>query len=194
MINTTNTIENRNSNLSELLDEYQSIRPRRGQIVSGEVIAITEDTAILDVGAKRDAIVPPREWALLDESTTADIDVGDKLPVYVTSTSSYDGELLVSIERGMEQRDWDRAQTYLENGDILNLHVIGYNRGGLLVDFGRLRGFIPNSLVPDLPRGADQERLQTAKAGMVGTDLAVKMIRVDKAKIRLVLSAKAAES
>ena len=174
MIDTTTKLESQNGGLLELIDEYESIRPRRGQIVNGKVIALNKDVVILDVGAKRDAIVPPRELARLDESTVMDINVGDKLPVYITSTSSYDDELLVSIERGLEQHDWDRAESHLEKGDILNLKVVGYNRGGLLVDFGRLRGFVPNSLVPDLPRGAHQDDLLSAKSDKVGTIIPVK--------------------
>ena len=50
-----------NNNFEEMLEEYESVRPRRGQIVNGEVLELTEDTVLLDVGAKRDAIVPRRE-------------------------------------------------------------------------------------------------------------------------------------
>ena len=148
----------------------------------------------MDVGAKRDAIVPPRELARLEETTVGDLELGDKLPVYITSTSSFDDELLVSIERGLELHDLERAENYLDTDEILKLKVVGYNRGGLLVEFGRLRGFVPNSLVPGLPRGGDQENLQAAKSKMVAAVLPVKVIKVDKEKKRLVLSGKAAES
>ena len=194
MIENTTTHDYVNNSFSDLLDNYEIIRPHRGQIVDGKVVALNKDSVILDVGAKRDAIVPPRELARLDEMWIDDINVGDNLPVYITSTSSYEGELLVSIERGLEQLDWDRAETALENEDILLLEVVGYNRGGLLVGFGRLRGFVPNSLIPGLIRGGSENDLQTAKSEMVNGTLAVKVIRVEKAKKRLVLSAKAAES
>jgi small subunit ribosomal protein S1 len=193
VIDTTTEIENKTS-FSELLDDYDFIRPRRGQIVHGEVIALTKEAVILDVGAKRDAIVPSQELARLDELTTMDIGIGDRLPVYITSTSGYDNELLVSIERGLEQHDWEKAEIYLQNGEILRLKVSGYNRGGLLVEFGRLQGFVPNSLVPGLPRGRNQNDLLFAKSEMVNKNLAVKVIKVDKGEKRLVLSAKAAES
>ena len=194
MLDTTTKPDNVNNSFSELLDNYEIIRPHRGQIVDGKVVAFTKDAVILDVGAKRDAIVPPREVARLDEMNVDDIDIGDNLPVYITSTSSYEGELIVSIERGLEQLDWEKAETALENEDILLLDVVGYNRGGLLVEFGRLRGFVPNSLVPGLPRGGNESNLLAAKSEMVSGTLAVKVIRVDRAKKRLVLSAKAAES
>lgn len=177
-----------------MLEEYESIRPNRGQIVQGEVLELTEDTVLLDVGAKRDAVVPNRELANLDETLIEDISIGDKLPVYITNTSSYDDELLVSIEKGLEKQDWERAETYLESGDTLELKIIGYNKGGLLVEFGKLNGFVPNSMIPSLARGLNRHEKQTRKAKMIGDTLQTKVIEVLQKRKRLILSGKAAQS
>jgi small subunit ribosomal protein S1 len=155
---------------------------------------MTEDTLLLDVGAKRDAVVPRRELANLDEKVFENISVGDQLPVYVTNTSSYEDELLVSVEKGLEKQDWERAEVHLDNGEILDLKIVGYNKGGLLVAFGRLDGFVPNSMIPTLPRGLSRNEKNSAKAKMIGTTLQVKVIEVDQSRKRLVLSGKAAES
>lgn len=155
---------------------------------------MTEDTVLLDVGAKRDAVVPARELANLDETLFESLSIGDQLPVFITNTSSYDDELLVSIERGLEQQDWEHAQVYLESGEILDLKIIGYNKGGLLVEFGRLDGFVPNSMIPDLPRGLSRNDRQTRKAKMIGESLQAKVIEVNQLRKRLILSGKAAES
>ena len=61
MLDTTTKPDNVNNSFSELLDNYEIIRPHRGQIVDGKVVAFTKDAVILDVGAKRDAIVPPEK-------------------------------------------------------------------------------------------------------------------------------------
>lgn len=194
IITTQTKINNQNNNFEELLQEYESVRPHRGQIVQGEVVELTEDTVLLDVGAKRDAVVPARELANLDETLFEDLSIGDQLPVYVTNTSSYDDELLVSIERGLEQQDWERAKEYLESKDTLELKIIGYNKGGLLLEFGRLDGFVPNSMVPGLPRGLSKQAKQTLKTKMIGDSLQAKVIEVDQPRKRLILSGKAAES
>jgi small subunit ribosomal protein S1 len=186
---TTKTIDN---NFEELLEDYDNVRPHCGQIVRGEVLAISEDTVFLDVGAKRDAIVPRRELVNLDETMFENISIGDRLPVYVTNTSGYDNELLVSIEKGLEQQDWERAEGCLDNGDILELEIIGYNRGGLLVQFGRLNGFIPNSMVPELPRGLSKNEKQIAKNKMIGMPFRAKVIEVDQSRKRLILSGQSA--
>ena len=186
---TTKTIDN---NFEELLEDYDNVRPHCGQIVRGEVLAISEDTVLLDVGAKRDAIVPRRELVNLDETMFENISIGDRLPVYVTNTSGYDNELLVSIEKGLEQQDWERAEGCLDNGDILELEIIGYNRGGLLVQFGRLNGFIPNSMVPELPCGLSKNEKQIAKNKMIGMPFRAKVIEVDQSRKRLILSGQSA--
>jgi small subunit ribosomal protein S1 len=182
----TNTFE-------KLLDEYENYRPQRGQIVQGKVLAMTEDAIILDVGAKRDAIVPRWDLGDLDEESIQDLSVGYQLPVYVTNPLGSNDELRVSIEKGLEQRDWERAQSHLADQDALELEVVGINRGGLLVEFGRLRGFVPNSHIPGLRRNMNEENTKSAKSKMMGNAVNVKVIEADPDKKRLVLSGKAAE-
>jgi small subunit ribosomal protein S1 len=188
---TTNKIDT-NSSFEKMLEDYEHVRPHRGQTVQGEVLALTEDTILLDVGAKRDAVVLTRELADLDETLIEDLSIGDQLPVYVTNTSGYDDELLVSIEKGLEQQDWERAEIYLANEEILELEIIGYNKGGLLVAFGRLDGFVPNSMIPGMPRGLGKNEKNSTKAKMIGTSLQVRLIEVDQSRKRLVLSGSAA--
>lgn len=154
---------------------------------------MSADTVLLDIGAKRDAIVPSRELADLDKAMIEDISIGDQLPVYVTEPSGYDNELLVSIEKGLEQQDWERAEGYLASGETLELEVVGYNKGGLLVAFDRLSGFVPNSMIPGLFHGLRSDEKQTAKSKMIGRTLQLKVIEVDQSKTRLVLSGRAAE-
>lgn len=182
-----------NRNFEELLQEYENVRPHRGQIVQGEVLEMTDDSVLLDVGAKRDAIVPRRELTSLEDALFDDIAIGDQLPVYVTHTSSYDDELLVSIERGLEQQDWERAEGYLESGETLELEVAGYNKGGLLVTFDRLTGFVPNSMTPGLPRGLGRTEKQNFKSKMIGQTLMLTTIEVDQDNKRLVFSGRETE-
>ncbi len=146
------------------------------------------------MGAKRDAVVPNRELSNLNETFFDDLSIGDQIPVYVTNTSSYDDELLVSIEKGLEQQDWERAETYLATGETLELEIIGYNKGGLLVEFGRLSGFVPNSMIPNLSSWYEQEtRNRAPKAKMIGETLQAQVIEVSQSSKRLILSGRAAE-
>ena len=176
-----------------LLDEYEYDRPKRGQIVQGEVIKVYDDMILIDIGAKRDAIVPRRDLDRLDDNLREDIQKGDQVPVYVFRTGVGDDELLVSLDKGLLQDDWDRAGAYQENGEVVDLPVVGYNKGGLLVEFGRLQGFVPNSHVIAIRRGSNQRQMEESKPEMIGSELSVKALEVDQKQNRLVFSEREAQ-
>lgn len=175
----------------KLLKVFEPHRPRRGSIVEGEVLRIDEDAILMDIEAHQDALVPRKEMAKLSDQDLERIQVGDRMPVFVTRTARWGGDLLVSIDRGLAQRDWDRAEQYLENGENLELEVIGENRGGALVGFGRLRGFVPNSHIPGL-RGRSRAQKREHKQELIGSTLVVRVIEVNPKRRRLVLSAREA--
>lgn len=175
----------------ELLEAFEPRQPRRGTIVTGEVLSIDEDAIVMDIGAHLDAIVPSNELRKLDEQGLAEISVGARLPVYVTRTAHRGRDLQVSIERGLQQQDWDRADQLLESGRNVELEVIGENRGGALVRFGRLRGFVPNSHIAGV-RGRSREQKRDFKRELIGSELTLRVIEVNPNRRRLVLSAREA--
>lgn len=176
----------------QLLEDYDYEDPRRGQILEGEIIHVDEDSVLVDIGAKRDAIVPRKDLDQLDDEFRGGLRSGDKIPVYVMRTGKVGGDLLVSINRGLEQEDWERAERNLDSGDVSNPEIIGQNKGGVVVRFGRLRGFVPNSHIPDIRRGAGSDELRDQKEELIGTTLPVKVIEVNQKRRRLVLSSRAA--
>ena len=181
------------SRFEKLLESHTPKPLHRGQTVEGEIIKLENNLAIVDVGAKRDAIVPPEEMNEVDESFLESLDEGDIVFVYVIRTPVGDEDLLVSLEKGLREQDWGRATEYLDSQEVLDLKVIGENKGGLLVEFGRLQGFVPNSHVPRLQRLRSQGALAGQKAELVGEELLLKVIEVDRKRRRLVLSAKRAQ-
>lgn len=176
----------------QLLEDYDYENPRRGQILEGEIIHVDEDSVLVDIGAKRDAIVPRKDLDQLDDEFRSNLERGEKLPVYVIRTGKVGGDLLVSINRGLEQEDWERAARFLDSGEVSNPEIIGQNKGGVVVRFGRLRGFVPNSHIPDLRRGAGSDELRDQKEQLIGSTLPVKVIEVNQKRRRLVLSSRAA--
>jgi small subunit ribosomal protein S1 len=83
---------------------------------------------------------------------------------------------------------WAHAQECLGTGEILELEVTGYNRGGLLVDWDGLRGFVPASHLLDFSPYQDEERRLEELALHVGTQLRVKIIELDSREERFILS------
>jgi small subunit ribosomal protein S1 len=166
--------------------DYQ--RPRRGQVREAVILDITERDMIVDIGAKRDGVVPRRDLDLLDDTYREGLQVGDRVPVVVLRTWGREDGIVVSINKGLRQQDWLRAEDLMERGEILDAEVVDLNRGGVLVSFGRLRGFVPNSHLTAIPRGARGKRLRDAKSELVGRTLHLVVIEVDQRHRRLVLS------
>lgn len=178
---------------AQLLEDYTYPDPRRGDVLSGEVVRIVEDAVYVDIGAKRDAIVPYREISQLDESFLEDINKGDEVPVYVTRTPLGSEELIVSLERGFQERDWIRARDIQESDQIVDLEIVGHNKGGLLVEFGWITGFVPNSHIPVIKSIYDRQLQAKLKGKMRGEMLSVKVLEINQKRRRLVFSATEAE-
>jgi small subunit ribosomal protein S1 len=96
------------------------------------------------------------------------------------------------LNKGLENKDWLRAQDLLDSGEVFETEVAEFNRGGVIVPFGPLRGFVPNSHLISIPRGWQGKRLREAKAELVGQTLSLVVIEVNQRKRRLVLSERAA--
>jgi len=175
-----------------LESDYDYTRPRRGQVRQAVVLSVREDEVIVDLGTKRDGFVPRRDLELLDDAYRTRLQSGDRVPVCVLDTSGHRGELVVSLNQGLRQQDWLRADECLESGEICEAQVTGVNRGGVIVPFGRLRGFVPNSQLESVPRGSSGDRLRQAKSGLVGQTLSLAVIEVDQRRRRLVLSERVA--
>jgi small subunit ribosomal protein S1 len=86
------------------------------------------------------------------------------------------------------EEDWQRAEALLASGDVAEVRVSGFNRGGLLADFGALQGFIPAShLVTPLP-GQSQEQRAAGLAARINETLNVRVVEIDRGRCRLILS------
>ncbi|HSJ55432.1 MAG TPA: S1 RNA-binding domain-containing protein [Anaerolineae bacterium] len=99
-----------------------------------------------------------------------------------------------------EERDadadqgWERAQQAMDRGESFTLEVTGANRGGLLVDWNGLQGFIPASHLSEAPRQMDPRQRISELARHIGGQVAVRIIEVDPQQARLVFSERAAQS
>jgi small subunit ribosomal protein S1 len=178
---------------ADLLEQYLPQEPQKGKVMRGELLRIGRQGILVDIGAKRDAVVPQQEINTLDEEFLSTLFVGLEMPVVVTHTPNGTDRLEVSIRRGLEEQDWERAEEMLQSGEIVVLPITGLNKGGVLVDYRHLTGFVPNSHIPSLKYVHDDEEIRQRKQGMLGTTLPLKVIEIDHNRRRLVWSAKEAE-
>lgn len=172
---------------------FESIeQPERGDILTGIVLTIDNQGLIVDVGLNRDAVVPRGDLDRLGNAFSCE--VGDEIPVMVSRLEDNDGNLVVSVSQARQIEDWNRAEEYLENDEIVEGIITEANRGGLIVPFGNLRGFVPASHVMDLPRGLDENERKLHMSQLIGKKVSVKVIEVNRKRRRLVLSQREALS
>lgn len=89
--------------------------------------------------------------------------------------------------------DWNTASYIMDNDEVLNLKVVGYNQGGLLVEWKSLRGFVPASQLIRFPQTQTEPARRDALIERVGDMLHLRVIELDKEKNRLILSERAAQ-
>lgn len=161
--------------------------PRRGDLLKGCILAIDAEGLIVDLGKKRDGVVPRSDLQGLP-AEEAELHPGDEILVMVVEPEDRDGNLLVSLSQARASGDWLRAHRMLETGEVLEAAPAECNRGGLIVPFGRLRAFVPASHLTDLPRGLDEQGRLDYLRTLVGRRMPFKVIEVDPQRRRLVLS------
>jgi small subunit ribosomal protein S1 len=156
-----------------------SLRPlKSGEIVSGLVVHMDEHGALVDVGTKSEGLVPPQELRRAGDSESQ-VAVGDRIDVYVLRTESEDGHMVLSKKRADYEWVWRQVIEAHEKGEVMSAMVVDRVKGGLVVDLG-LRGFLPASHVAT--------RNVHALDRFVGQSLRLKIIEVDRARKRVVVS------
>jgi small subunit ribosomal protein S1 len=164
--------------------------PRRGEIRSATILQIDEREVIVDMGTKRDGIVPFQDLERLDPEVRRSLQVGAEVPVYVMNPRDQDDNLIVSINMGLQQYDWDRARNLLTTEEPVTVSVTGSNRGGILVRWNRLEGFIPSSHLVSINLGNDR---RDSFDDLRDRQLLVKVIEVDQDRRRLIFSEREAQ-
>ncbi len=137
---------------------------------------------------------PPDEayWAaLLREGESASSAPQHNTPDWEAYDPAFSTEQATRTDQ--EKRDWEAAQQTFEDDKTIDLPIIGYNRGGLLVEWNSLRGFVPASQLVDFPSIADVQARRHQLAARVGEELTLRIIELDRQQNRLILSERAAQ-
>lgn len=174
--------------------DYDYTRLRRGDVREAVILSVGENDVLVDLGSKRDGVVPPKDLDFLDDTYRAGLEVGDRVPVVVMKTWGRRDGIAVSINKGLQKEDWLRARRLLESEEVVEAEVVDSNRGGVLVSFGHLRGFVPNSHLDSVPRGLRGKRLREIKSKLIGQTLSLMVIEVKQRRRRLVLSERLANN
>jgi small subunit ribosomal protein S1 len=186
--------ENEQHPMSALMDDALTFRRLKpGDIIDGEIVSVTPTEVLVDVGAKSEGVVPSRELERLGREGLESLKVGQSIPVYVVRAEDRDGNLILSLRRAEEEGDWRQAEKLYEQGEALESSVAGFNKGGLIVRLGKLRGFVPASQLLPEHRGSDTQEPEQRWARLVNTSIHVRIIELNRKRKRLILSERAAQ-
>ena len=163
--------------------------PKAGEMRTGVIAEISNSEILVSVGAKSEGVIAGREFDQMDPEERANLKVGDEIPVYVLSPEDKNGNLVLSVTRAREEMDWDHAEELLQSAEPFESTIAGYNKGGLIVSIGSLRGFVPASQVSLVRRmNASGDTPDQRWSKMVGEPITVRIIEVDRERRRLILS------
>src|SRR3990172_441151 len=167
--------------------------PQQGEIRTGVIASIGENEVLVSIGTKSEGIIPARELDQVDSTARAAFAVGQEIPVYVVNPEDTNGVVQLSYVRALEEHDWRLAESLLASGKSYEGKIIGFNKGGLIVPMGQLRGFVPASQVSVLRRlDASGSTPEQRWGAMVNDPITVVVIEVDRERRRLILSERAA--
>ncbi|MCP5509061.1 MAG: 30S ribosomal protein S1 [Chlamydiales bacterium] len=111
-----------------------------GEIFTGEIVEITKDFIVVDVGLKSEGLIPASEF------DPAEILLGQEVEVYLDEAEGNDGQIVLSREKARRLRQWEHILTNCKEGSIVRGKVTRKVKGGLMVDIG-MEAFLPGSQI-----------------------------------------------
>jgi small subunit ribosomal protein S1 len=167
--------------MDDALNSFKKLKT--GDIVTGVVVGVSDTEVTLDLNTYCEGIIRIDELSNDPKFSIKSIKTGDEITAVVISEDDGNGNILLSSKQAADELAWDKLQQMMDDGTVLTLKVGGIVNAGVIVYVEGIRGFIPASqlslsYVEDLNPWLNQ----TVEA---------KIITVDEAKKKLVLSAKA---
>ena len=134
----------------ELLEE-SIVTIHNNEVVEGTVIGVKENEIILNIGYKADGILTKNEYSNNpDVDLTKEVNIDDKLTVKVIKVNDGDGQVILTYKRLQQDKMNKIFEEAMENHEVLTGKVGAILKGGLSVDYGEGKVFIPASLVSDM--------------------------------------------
>ena len=139
--------------MGELLDSFSSMDPvKRGDIVEGVVMSSNSDGILVSFGHKAEGFVPAREMTSVSHLAETKPKVGDDIVTSVLRTESGDRPAILSIDKATGEQSWRHLSKMVDSGEIIHGTIIGFNRGGAIVDVEGVQGFVPASQLSTISR------------------------------------------
>ncbi len=177
--------------MDDLLKEEDVKQLTQGETVEGTVLSMRKHEALIDLGPLGVGLVPRREIGF-----SRNIKEGDTVTASVVDAELENGYSLLSLRKAAKDRGWDEVSRLADAGDIVAVTPYDANRGGLLIEYEGVRGFLPVSQLSaeHYPRvgGADKDEILQRLNSLVGKSIKVRILDVDRKANKLIFSEKEA--
>ena len=185
--------------MQQLLDEMEFKSLRRGEIVEGTVMRADPEGIYLDIGHKEEGFIPPNEMRTLESGQLEAINEGDPLIAFVIRPDSQDGPIL-SIDKAKGEEGWRDLQKYMEADETIEGKIIGFNRGGCILEVANVQGFVPMSQLVTISHDnfnqsseGDADTAESSEGSeFIGSPLTVKVLEVNRSRNRAIFSERSA--
>ena len=175
--------------MDELLaaDENASKKAITGDTVTGHILSVKKHKILIDLGPQGVGLVPRRE-----ASFAKDMNPGDEVTASVIDSEMDDGYVLLSLRKAVKDKGWDEIITKLDESETVEVTPYDANRGGLLVEYEGIRGFLPVSQLSaeHYPRvgSADKDEILQRLNSLVGKPIKVRILDAIKTENQLIFS------
>jgi small subunit ribosomal protein S1 len=162
-----------------------------GDMITGTVLTLRKHEVLIDLGAQGVGFVPRREVGF-----SRALKVGDEVTASVVDSELDNGYSLLSLRKAAKDRGWEDVAARQESGEIIEVSPYDANRGGLLVEFEGVRGFLPVSQLSaeHYPRvgSSDKDEILQRLNALIGQSLKVRILDADRKANKLIFSEKEA--
>jgi len=167
--------------------------PEAGDVVAGTVSAIGRARVYIDIPQIGTGIIYGKEY-MNARDILRKVGVGDSIEAKVVMSENEEGHIELSLKEARQALIWADAEAAVKSGNILSLEVKEANKGGLIIEWQGIYGFLPASQLSteNYPRvsDGDKDKILTALNELVGKNLSVVMITADQKEHKLIFSEK----
>jgi small subunit ribosomal protein S1 len=175
--------------------EAAIVRPADGDVIEGPVVAIGRARVFIDLPPYGTGIIYGKEY-LSARETLKNVHVGDTIAAKVVMVENEDGYIELSLREARQALMWGEAETAVEKKTVFELPVADANKGGLIINWNGIQGFLPASQLasahyPRVPDG-DKDKIFVELKKLIGTKLEVMCITASPKEQKLIFSEKGA--